>query len=145
MRRHPRSLEDCLMADAGLARLSTHAKRLVRLQRIFESTTPLARLSRIANVKLGRIFIFAASNAVAVKLRQLEPRLTVVFRSEAPEVTGIDIRVQPTNSLPPRRQPLPRMGIGKKQKQGLTSLAESLPENSALRAALENLLSRAKG
>jgi hypothetical protein len=130
------------MADPGLARLSSHAWRLARLQRIFESATPLARQSRIANVKLGRIFIFAANSAVAAKLRQLEPRLVKVFQAEAAEVTGIEIRVQP--GRPNRPAPVTAIGtkIGDKQKHGLTSLADSLPEGSTLRNALKRLVNR---
>jgi hypothetical protein len=144
MRRPARSLEDCLMADAGLARLSSHAWRLLRLQRIFESATPLARQARVANFKLGKIVIYAANSAVAAKLRQMEPRLAHVFRSEAAEVTGIDIRVQPgrPKTTPPRNNII--ADIGDRQKQGLTSLASGLPEGSALRMALEKLVERSR-
>ncbi len=145
MRRHARSLEDCLLADAGLARLSTHIQRLLQLQRHFESVSPLARQARVANLKFGRILIHATNGAVAAKLRQLEPRLTDVFRSVAAEVTGIDIRVQPRveNRGMPKAQV--RAGIGHKQKQGLTSLADSLPEGSALKLALARLADRSRG
>jgi hypothetical protein len=145
MRRHARSLEDCLMADAGLARLSTHIQRLLLLQRRFESTGPLARQARVANLKFGRIIIHAVNGAVAAKLRQMEPRLTDVFRSVAAEVTGIDIRVQPRteNRAAPKSQA--RTGIGHEQKQRLTSLADSLPDGSALKMALTRLAERSKG
>jgi hypothetical protein len=141
-RSQTRSLEDCLMADAGLARLSSHAKRLLGLQRVFESATPLSRQARVANLKLGKIVIHASNSAVAAKLRQIEPRLAAIFRSEAAEVTGIDIRVQPDAS---KRQPARlnhHVNIGSRQKQALTSLADSLPEGSALRNALARLVER---
>jgi hypothetical protein len=130
------------MADAELARLSGHARRLLGLQRAFESATPLARQSRVANYKLGRIVIYAANGAVAAKLRQMEPRLAALFRSEATEVTGIDIRVQPgtDNRPPPPKKTL--TGIGDQQKQALTSLADGLPDGSALKAALARLVDR---
>ncbi len=140
--RFARSVEDCLLADAELARLSGHARRLLGLQRAFESATPLARQSRVANYKLGRIVIYAANGAVAAKLRQMEPRLAALFRSEATEVTGIDIRVQPGTDN--RVQPPKRIasGIGDQQKQALTSLADGLPEDSVLKAALARLVDR---
>lgn len=128
------------MADADLARLSGHARRLLGLQRAFESATPLARQSRVANYKLGRIVIYAANGAVAAKLRQLEPRLAALFRSEATEVTGIEIRVQPgsaNRSTPPKRL---QARIGDQQKQALTSLGDGLPEGSPLKAALARLV-----
>lgn len=142
MRGHARSLEDCLLADAGLARLSGHARRLLRLQRVFESATPLARQARVANYKLGKIIIHAANGAVAAKLRQMGPSLTNILRCVAAEVTGIDIRVQADVN---RRQPVPqpsRTGIGNEQKQALTSLASSLPEGSTLKVALQKLVDR---
>jgi hypothetical protein len=143
-RGHARSLEDYLSADTSLARLSAHARRLLRFQRIFESVTPLARQSRVANLRLGKIIIHATNGAVATKLRQLEPRLVAVFQNEGVEVTGIDIRLQPgaeSKSAPKSRT---ATAIGSKQKQALTSLANSLPEGSSLSVALKRLVSRAR-
>jgi hypothetical protein len=145
MRRHARSLEDCLMADAGLARLSTHMQRLLQLQRRFESASPLAQQARVANLKFGKIVIHANNGAVATKLRQMEPSLTDVFRSMAAEVTGIDIRVQPKVENRSMSKAQVRAEIGHKQKQGLTSLADSLPESSALKTALARLAQRSRG
>jgi hypothetical protein len=143
-RGRPRSLEDYLAADAGLARLSAHARRLLRFQRAFEAATPLARQSRVANLRLGKIIIHAANGAVATKLRQLEPRLVAVFKNEGAEVTGIDIRLQPGAETRVASRPAPRTNIGQKQKQALTSLANGLPEGSSLGAALRRLVSRSR-
>jgi hypothetical protein len=140
--RFARSVEDCLMADTELARLSGHARRLLGLQRTFESATPLARQSRVANYKLGRIVIYAANGAVAAKLRQMEPRLAALFRSAATEVTGIDIRVQPGSDNRPLPARKAATGIGNQQKQALTSLANGLPDDSVLRTALTKLIER---
>ncbi|MBI4996540.1 MAG: DUF721 domain-containing protein [Rhodocyclales bacterium] len=139
-----RSLEDYLSADASLARLSAHARRLLRFQRIFESATPLARQSRVANLRLGKIIIHAVNGAVATKLRQLEPRLVAVFRNEGAEVTGIDIRLQPGVEIRPADRKRSGTAIGNRQKQALTSLADGLPEGSSLREALKRLVDRAK-
>lgn len=139
-----RGIEDCLMADAGLARLSGHARRLLALQRTFEAATPLARQARVANLKSGKIVIHAANGAVAAKLGQMAPRLTAVFRSEAAEVTGIDIRVQPGAANPAAPKTITRSGIGNPQKQALTLLADRLPQGSALKAALERLVERSR-
>ncbi len=139
MRRPARSLEDCLQADTGMARLAAHARRLARLQQVFLSATPLARHSRIANLRSGRIVIHTGNSAVAAKLRQIEPRLTDVFRSEAAEVTGIDIRVQPSRAIETRPAGNRPAGIGQKQKQALTLLSESMPADSPLAVALRKL------
>lgn len=141
-RRAARSLEDCLSTDAGFARLSTHAARILKLQRTFESATSLARHARVANLKLGKVVIHAINGAVAAKLKQIAPTLADVFRTKAPEVTGIDIRVQPrpTRTTPPRLKTA--NPIGEKPKRALTSFAESLPEDSPLRAALSRLVAK---
>jgi hypothetical protein len=139
-----RSLEDCLKADDGIARLSGHAARLLRLQRAFEAAVPrtLARSTRVANFKLGKLVVHADNAAAAAKLRQIVPTLVDVFRHEAAEVTGIEIKVQPRHD---RRMPFPaeaRLPLGTQAKQGLTSLAGRLPADSPLRAALQRLAKR---
>ncbi|CAG0980803.1 hypothetical protein RHDC4_01870 [Rhodocyclaceae bacterium] len=139
-----RSLEECLRADDGLARVSGHAARLLRLQRIFEASAPrpLVRSARVANLKLGRLIIHADSGAVAAKLRQITPTLVDVFKKESAEVTGIEVKVQPRTART-AAPPAPDHGpLGDHAKQGLTSLADRLPEDSPLRQALRHLLKR---
>lgn len=97
----------------------------------------------MANLRLGKILIHAANGAVAAKLRQVEPRLTGVFRYVAPEVTGIDIRVQPRTETVLAQKVRTAASIGLRQKQALTSLADGLPDESPLRAALKRLVDRA--
>jgi hypothetical protein len=140
-----RSLEDCLKADGGLARLSGHAARLLRLQRLFESAVPqpLARGARVANLKLEKVVIHADSSAVAAKLRQIVPTLVEVFRKEVGEVTGIQVSVQPRTGSSPSSPTVSHDFLGDYAKQGLTSLADRLPEESPLRQALQHLLKRA--
>lgn len=143
MARAPRSLEDCLLGDQGFARLSAQAARILRLQRLFESATPLARNARVVNLKVGKAVIHAANGAVAAKLRQVTPTLVGVFRHEAPEITGIEVKAQPrpTRPLPAKAG---QSRIGEPQKRGLTSLSGSLPPDSPLRKAIDRLVSRAK-
>lgn len=138
----PRSLDDCLKADEGLARLNDHAARLLRFQRIFESTVPrpLVRGARVANLKLGRLVIYADNGAVAAKLRQIVPTLSEAFSNSAAEVTGIDIKVQPRAGSQSARPSEPLRKLGQQAKQGLTSLADRLPEDSPLVRALRHLV-----
>lgn len=139
-----RSLEDCLKADGGLARLSDHASRLLRLQRVFEAAVPRAQIrgARVANFKLGKLVLHADNAAVAAKLRQIVPTLVDVFKREAAEVTGIEIKVQPRPvKRPPPKEP--RTALGEHAKQGLTSLAETLPGDSPLGVALRRLVKHA--
>lgn len=144
IRSRARSLEDCLKADPGIARLSGHAARLLGLQAVFAAAAPqpLARSARVANLKLGRVVILADTGAVAAKLRQLAPRLVDAFRYEAAEVTGIDIRVQPGSGKTTAARKDTRAVIGDQTKQGLTLLAAGLPRDSRLRAALERLVEK---
>lgn len=143
-RRTARSLEDCLLADAGMARLSSHASRLVRLQAIVAAALPpaLARGARVANLRSAKLIIHADNSAVAAKLRQLAPRLTELVRVEAAEVTGIDISVQGRAGNPARVEKNTASSIGDKAKRGLTSLETTLPEGSRLRQALARLIER---
>lgn len=137
-----RSLDDCLKAEGGIARLTDHAARLLRLQRIFESAVPrsLVRGARVANFKLGRLVVFAENGAVAAKLRQIVPTLSGAFANLAPEVTGIDIKVQPRAPGAPSRRSDARAPLDDRTKQGLTSLADRLPKNSPLVRALRHLV-----
>lgn len=144
MARMPRSLEDCLNGDASFARLSTQAARLLKLQRLLDSATPLARYARVANLRVGNVVIHAANSAAAAKLRQLAPSLVIIFRNELAEVTGIDVRVQPRNAARPAVPQAPQRSIGENQKRGLTSLATRLRKDSPLRAALDRLVDRSR-
>jgi hypothetical protein len=144
LRRTVRSLEDCLLADAGMARLSSHASRLLRLQAILAANLPanLARGARVANLKAGKLVIHADNGAVAAKLRQMAPRLADLVRFEAAEVNGIEIRVQGRDGKPVQPLRQAPSGIGSQAKQGLTSLERLLPEGSRLRRALAKLVER---
>jgi hypothetical protein len=143
-RRTIRSLEDCLRADEGMARLASHASRLVRLQAILAANLPagLARVARVANLKSGKLLIHADNGAVAAKLRQLAPRLTDLVRIEAAEVNGIEIRVQGRSGNPSKTHREGPTGIGERAKRGLTSLKSTLPEGSRLKLALTKLVER---
>jgi hypothetical protein len=138
-----RSLDDCLKAEDGLARLTGHAERLLRLQRVFESVVPrpLLRGARVANLKLGRLVIYAENGAVAAKLRQIVPTLSKAFANSAAEVTGIDIKVQPRAGAKGSDQNKDHAVLGEHAKQGLTSLADKLPADSPLVRALRHLVS----
>jgi hypothetical protein len=144
LRRTVRSLEDCLLADAGMARLSSHASRLLRLQAILAANLPanLARGARVANLKSGKLFIHADNGAVAAKLRQLAPRLVDLVRFEAAEVNGIEIRVQGRDGNPSQPHRKGPTGIGDTAKRGLTLLESRLPEGSRLKLALARLIER---
>ena len=94
-------------------------------------------------MKLGKVIILAANSAVAAKIRQLTPRLTESFRQSGVDVNEIQVKVQPgANVIRDTRHRIPA-DIGITAKQGLTSLAQKLPDGSPLKAALERFTDRA--
>lgn len=141
-----RSLQEHLASGDSMARLAAHAQRLLQFQRLLEAALPeaLRPHARVANFRLGKLFIHAANGAVAAKIRQLGPRLASDLSNKEAKVTQIEVRVQARNpqmpQLPHQRPSLP----GQKQKQGLTALARDLPQGSPLRRALERLLHSVK-
>lgn len=141
-----RSLQEHLASVGSMARIANHAHRLLQFQRILEAALPeaLRPHARVANFRLGKLFIHATNGAVAAKIRQLGPRLASDLSNKEAKVTQIEVRVQARNpqltQLSHQRPALP----GQKQKQGLTALAQGLPHESPLRGALERLLRSVK-
>ena len=137
-----RTLNDCLNADETMARLAAHAGRLLKLQRIIETTLPtaLAQSCRVANYKLGVVIIHADNGAVATKLRQLAPSLSDELRTGGSEVTEIRIKVQPLEGVPLPTISTTVATISAEAKQRLTSLSAQLPEGSPLKEALQRLV-----
>jgi hypothetical protein len=129
-----------------MARLAAHAHRLLQLQRLLEASLPeaLRPHARVANFRLGKLFIHAANGAVAAKIRQFGPRLAVDLSNKDVKVTQIEVRVQARNPSParaPHQRPVPP---GTSQVRGLTELARRLPVDSPLKGALERLLRSVK-
>lgn len=141
-----RSLQEHLASGDSMARLAAHAQRLLQFQRSLEAALPaaLAPYVRVANFRLGKLFIHAANGAVAAKVRQLGPRLASELSNKGVKITQIEVRVQ-AGILAAARQVHERPTLpGIKQKQGLTLLSQKLPGESPLRAALERLLQTVK-
>lgn len=139
------TLQDHLVAATDFARLSEQANRLRQLQISLDATLPPYLLpgTHVANLKRGKVVIHAASGAVAVKLRQMAPRLAEGFIQLGHEVTGIEVRVQArrANVANPRQKLQKTIGI--RSKQALTSLADGLADDSPVRLALLKLLKNA--
>ena len=141
-----RSLQEHLASGDSMARLAAHAQRLLQFQRLLEVALPAALRphARVANFRLGKLFIHAANGAVAAKIRQFGPSLASDLSNKEVKVTQIEVRVQARNPPPPQppyERPAPP---GPKQKQGLTVLAQGLPGESPLKNALERLLHSVK-
>lgn len=80
----------------GIAALMPQAERLIRLREILASVLPtsLARRCSVANVKQGRMIIFASNGATAAKLKLMLPALLEQISGRATEVTGLTVTVQ---------------------------------------------------
>lgn len=141
-----RSLEEHLATAEGMAKLAAHANRLLQFQQRLEAALPanLRAHARVANFRLGKLFIHAANGAVAAKIRQLGPRLADDLSNKAIKVTQIEVRVQAQNPVQARKEHELPTPPGENQKQGLTALARRLPAASPLKGALERLLHSVK-
>lgn len=131
-----------LASTEAFARLSEQANRLQRLQTLLDAALPAYLLpgTHIANLKRGKVVIHADSGAVAVKLRQLAPRLAEGFIQQGQEVTGIEVRVQARRRPTTGTQHKQTRIIGLRPKQALTSLASGLENDSPVKQALLKLL-----
>lgn len=140
------SLQEHLSSNGGIARLAAHARQLLELQGLLEAALPLALrpYARVANFRQGKLLIHAANGAVAAKVRQLSPRLAGDLSIKGAKLTQIDVRVQARAQglrPPPHQRPATP---GFRQKQGLTALAQGLPDGSPLKQALGRLLRAVK-
>lgn len=116
------------------------------LQQIYARAAPhhLAEASQVANYKMGSVVIHATNGAVAAKLRQLLPSLREVFCSSGAEVTGIQVKVQGRDPVVAPRHPVPERVISRCSASDIAALADTLPTDSPLRAALGRFLEHAR-
>ncbi|MCX7896381.1 MAG: DUF721 domain-containing protein [Rhodocyclaceae bacterium] len=142
--RADRVIDHLGMAPA-FSRCKDRVERLHLLQTLLEATLPAELLpgTRVAGIQQGRLVIHASSGAVAVKLRQLAPRLAATVQRQSPEISEIVVRVQPSAGNFFRSPPKKPVVLSPRAKRALTSLAAGLPEASSLRQALLRLLGRA--
>jgi hypothetical protein len=98
-----RDIRNLINTSAELASVRKQALKQAALQQAFVDYTPvefayLTQASRVGYIKAGTLYLLADQAAVAAKLRQLLPRLLPIFRKLEPEVTGIKVEVQVSNS-----------------------------------------------
>jgi len=83
-----------------LSALQKKTQKLLALQKFFISEaqaewTKLTQSSRIGYIEAGTLHILADNGSVALKLKQLLPRLLTLFQKQDFEITGIRVEVQP--------------------------------------------------
>jgi hypothetical protein len=125
----------------AIASLMPQAQRLIELRKILAAVLPesLARHCSIANYKQGKVVIFAANSAVAAKLKLLSPGLSEELSRRAAEVTGLEVRVQPLNSLGQVLEKSSKLSI--EAAAALGRLAQQLSD-SELKTALDRIARR---
>lgn len=139
------SLDGFLRGAAAFAPLATHAALLLRAQTAYAQLVPanLAAASQVANLRRGTLIVMAANSGVAVKLRQVSPRILNGLRYQGLELTGLEVRVQP--QVYPRGSARPhqeRVAPGTAARAGMGALAERLDAASPMTEALRRLLDR---
>ena len=140
------SIQDHLNHADEIVRLATHAKRLMRLQQLFQTTLPpeLRPHARIANLRLGKLVIHATNSAVAAKVRQFTPRFTEQMAQEGVKLTEIEVKVQALPTSPRIKKDERPDPPSEERKHALTNLSETLPADSPIRGAVERLLGSLK-
>lgn len=141
-----RSLQEYLVSGDSMARLAAHAQRLLKFQLWLEAALPeaLKPHARVANFRLGKLFIHTTNGAVAAKIRQFGPTIARKLSTQGVEITEVEVKVQAHGPAQLRQKHVRPALPGLEQRRGLTSLADSLPAESSLKSALEKLLGSVK-
>jgi hypothetical protein len=138
------AIQNYLRADGAAGAVMAHGSLLLKLNGILAQALPVSfrQAVRVANIKSGQVILLAENGAIAVKLRQMATRLQTAFRTAGVECTGVDIKVQPSEtlfeSMGSATKPLSDISV-----EHIHKLAISLPEGDVLRLALERLVDRA--
>jgi hypothetical protein len=93
-------------------------------------------------IKEGELPLFTAHNALAARLRQIEPRLLAELQARGWPVSSIRVRIRPPAMAPEAPAKQARMSAA--GSAALQALTESL-EPSPLRQALTQMLARHQG
>jgi hypothetical protein len=141
---HAKTAARLLATAESAGHLIAQAEQLVQLRRIAAGVLPveIRRSTAIANLKQGKVVIFAENAAIAAKLRLLEPALVDAFAREALQVTGLQVRVQVQDGDGPAKK-AKRARLEPGAAASLERLANSLPD-SELSRAVARLAKRGK-
>ena len=138
---HPKNPCAFLNQPDGIASLMPQARRLIELRGILSAVLPpsLARWCSIANYKRGKVVIFAASSAVAAKLKLMRSTLVEQLSQRGVEVTGLEVRVQALDHERQVFEKYSKMSVEAAAK--VAELCEQLPD-SELKSALGRIARR---
>ena len=127
----------------GTSRLVPQVALLLAIRRQLSEALPdnLRRSCVIANYKQGVVVVVVGSNAIAAKLRHLEPRLLEVLGKRGLKATGIKVDVQPGRSFGVQVPEKKALLLSGGARAALAGLSRRLPEGP-LRRAVRALASR---
>ena len=133
---HAKKLGDFLDTGEGISRLMPQAAVLLTVRRALAAALPdnLLRSCAIANYKQGKVLIFAASSAVAARLRLLEPRMLEVLSKRGLNVTGLNVEVQPGHRFVAQVTEKKALRLSPKASQALANAGAKLPDGALKRA-----------
>lgn len=136
-------LNSYLATTPELRQLSHKATRLLALQSYYVQHAPatLAKASHIQQLEQTILTLAADNGAVAAKLRQIEPDLTLLFQGGGFEVTGIRIRVQV--AITATRRKVENTVISAEGRKRLLESCDQL-QDSPLKSALQRLARKLK-
>ncbi|MCB1887132.1 MAG: DUF721 domain-containing protein [Rhodocyclaceae bacterium] len=135
---------DKLFGQADALRvLQAHAARLVRLEAELRACLPahLADTCHVANLRGDELAIHCDSGAAAAKLRQAVPSVLQRLAERGASVVSIKVRVKPVAYGPPAPPPSQRK-VSDDARRDMHALADSLPADSPVAAALRRLIDR---
>ncbi|WP_321800847.1 DUF721 domain-containing protein [Caballeronia sp. J97] len=139
--RRPQAVADVLDRTDAFRALRAGVEQVAALQRDLSSLLPdyLASNVEPGFIKDGVLALFAAHNALAARLRHLEPRLLSDLQQRGWAVNALKIRVRPQSMkepAPPKQARMSPAGAS-----ALRELAETL-EPSPLQEALARMAAR---
>jgi hypothetical protein len=139
--RRPQAVADVLGRTDAFQALRAGVEQVAALQRDLGALLPdyLASNVEPGFIKDGVLALFAAHNALAARLRHLEPRLLSDLQARGWAVNALRVRVRPQamkEQAPPKQARMSQVGAS-----ALQELAEAL-EPSPLQEALARMASR---
>ncbi|KVD71117.1 hypothetical protein WS62_10780 [Burkholderia sp. ABCPW 14] len=137
----PQAAADVLKRTDAFAALRAGIEQVAALQRDLTALLPdyLANHVEPGFIKDGTLTLFAAHNALAARLRQVEPRLLSELQARGWAVAALKVRVRPQPAPEPPRVKQARMSAA--GTDALRQLADTL-EQSPLQSALARMAAR---
>jgi hypothetical protein len=139
-----KKLAEYLASATEVGPLVPQAAELLDVGQALRELLPpsLRGLCQTARIKQGKVVIFAENNAIAAKLRLLEPTIVTELGRRGTNVTGIEVRVQVGMPRPEDRGSS-GMRLSPAAGAALQGLADRLPD-SRLREAVRSLAAKAR-